>query len=244
MNGGATFTAAIGTLDGSGTVNGPVTVGVGGVQPGTPTTAGVLTVGAITFNTGSNFNVNPNGDELVVNGTATLTGGTLNILSALNYNVPNTPITILHSTGGLGGTTFTNAAPGQILMAADGTLYTVTYTATDVDITLVPVTVTSSNVSIADSSMFITLAGSGFSSTPSDDYVSFSSGVVGTVTSVGGTNGLTATQLVVSVTNPPTARRPDRRGHCWRLQQQRHARAGGYGDKWDLDCHRPQRCGG
>ena len=60
-------------------------------------------------------------------------------------------------------------------------------------------TVTSSTANLAANAASMTIAGTGFSTTPANNIVTFSNGATGTVTAA------TATQLTVSLTTAPTA---------------------------------------
>ena len=101
-----------GALAGSGTVIGNVTVASGGtIAPGAATPFTTLQVtGNAAFSPGSFFNVNINpagqSDKLAVNGTATLTGGTVQVVTQPGLQfTPGTQYTILTATS-LGNTTF------------------------------------------------------------------------------------------------------------------------------------------
>ena len=97
-------------------------------------------------------------------------------------------------------------------------------------------TVNYSAANIPDDSPTITINGTGFSSTPADDTVTFNDGVVGTVVTA------SATQLVVNVTTPPTSLGgPHRSRWPLRLGRQRPPGAGGHRGQRDLDGHRPKR---
>ena len=125
------------TLDGVGTV--PGTSVSGTLKPAQSLTAGTITTGNLSFSSGT-LDINwlsTGNDEVIVNGTANLTNGHLSV-NASTYNVPlGTPaITILHSTGGLGGTTFSGLAQNA-LVHSGSQVFQIHYTATDV--TLVPI---------------------------------------------------------------------------------------------------------
>ena len=70
--------------------------------------------GNVSFASGSFFQVNANAagqhDKLAVGGTATLTGGTVQVLAQGSGFAASTPYTILHANGGFGGTTFANVS--------------------------------------------------------------------------------------------------------------------------------------
>ena len=120
------------TLGGTGTIGGSVTVN-GTLKPATATTAGTLTVGAagvgdVTFATGSNFDVNylsTGTDELIVNGTATLTNATLNVSSAANAPF-GVATTILHA-GNLASTFFSGMPDGTMFVTSAGQTFTINY---------------------------------------------------------------------------------------------------------------------
>jgi outer membrane autotransporter protein len=92
-----------GTLAGQGQVFGSVTVEGGGtVAPGAAVPFSTLSSGNLTFQPGSIFRVNVNAsgqnDKLQTN-TATLTGGTVNVLAQNGTYAPSTRYTILTGTG-------------------------------------------------------------------------------------------------------------------------------------------------
>jgi fibronectin-binding autotransporter adhesin len=109
-----------GTLAGSGTLGGLVAQSGGTVAPGAITTFTTLNVsGKASFAPGSTFlvNINPAGqnDKLLVTGTATLTGGTVQVLAGTGNFSPSTRFTLLTANGGVSGafaqlTTSTNLA--------------------------------------------------------------------------------------------------------------------------------------
>ena len=126
-----------GTLGGSGTINGPVTVTSGTVNPGSATASGTLTVASLAL--GSNalaFDMIGSGnDELVVKGPLDIStvGFTLNANAYVNPS--GLPFSILHTTSLTG--TFASAPSGTTLTASDGQMFLVQYSATDVTLTLV-----------------------------------------------------------------------------------------------------------
>ncbi len=101
-------------LGGQGTVTGNVTVASGGaIAPGAAAPFSTLNVsGNTSFAAGSLFQVKTNAagqnDKLTVGGTATLTGGSVQVLAQGSGFAASTPYTILHANGGFGGTTFAN----------------------------------------------------------------------------------------------------------------------------------------
>jgi len=121
-----------GTLSGSGTV-GNVLVASGGVlAPGPPAAPGAMTVsGNLAFQPGGVYAVQINGignSIAKVSGTATLTGGT--VFAAFS-GAHARSFDILHAAGGFGGTTFAGATSPNFAAG-------LTYTPTDVFLTLVP----------------------------------------------------------------------------------------------------------
>lgn len=123
---GASLTGSVqvdagGALAGQGTVNGNVTVANGGtIAPGAASPFSTLNVtGNTQFNVGSFFNVNVNAagqtDKLAVAGTATLTGGIVQVL-AQSANLTTTNYTIL-TAGSLGNTTFAGATASSIFLS-------------------------------------------------------------------------------------------------------------------------------
>ena len=109
VNGSITgaVTLSGGTLGGSGTV-GAMTVASGGtVAPGN--SIGTLKVsGNISFASGSTYQVEVNaageGDKIVASGSATIMGGTVQVLAASGNYAASTSYTILTATGGVTGT--------------------------------------------------------------------------------------------------------------------------------------------
>ena len=101
-------------LVGHGTISGNVNVMSGGaLVPGIAggSAIGTFTVtGNVAFTPASNFLVNANAagqaSKLAVGGTATLSGGTVEVLAQRGTFAPSTQYTILTAAGGLGGTTF------------------------------------------------------------------------------------------------------------------------------------------
>ena len=123
-----------GTLGGDGTVIGAVTVAGGAtVAPGN--SIGVLHVtGPVSFGSGSSYQVEVNAagqnDKLLATGTATLTGGTVQVLPAPgNYGL-TTKYRILTSSSGVNGT-FAGATSNLAFLAPS-----LTYDANDVFLTL------------------------------------------------------------------------------------------------------------
>jgi outer membrane autotransporter protein len=116
VNGSLLSTAFVnsgGTLMGNGTIGGLVVNGGGTVAPGN--SIGTLNVaGNVSFTPGSVYQVEVNqagqSDKIAASGTATLTGGTVQVLGTL---APNHTYTILTAQGGVSGT-FSN------LLAASG----------------------------------------------------------------------------------------------------------------------------
>ena len=97
-----------GTLAGSGTVGGLVAQSGGTVAPGALTPFTTLNVsGNASFAAGSIFLVNINAagqnDKLLVTGTATLSGGTVQVIAANGTYSPTTRFTLLTAQGGVSG---------------------------------------------------------------------------------------------------------------------------------------------
>ncbi|WP_100174631.1 autotransporter outer membrane beta-barrel domain-containing protein [Bradyrhizobium nitroreducens] len=109
-----------GYLGGIGTVGGIVLNNGGMVAPGN--SIGTLNVsGNVTFNAGSTFQVeiNPGGqsDKIAATGTATLNGGTVQIVPLGAGFLANTQYTILTATGGVSGTFATLTTSGGPLVS-------------------------------------------------------------------------------------------------------------------------------
>jgi autotransporter-associated beta strand protein len=129
------------TLGGTGAIGGSVTVNFGGnLSPGT--SPGILHTGAVTLNSGSNFQVDINGttpgtqyDQLIVTGNVNLNGdngagSNLVITVGGTLNVGNT-FTIITSTGAVSGT----FAQGSSV-SSGGDTFSITYGANDVVLTV------------------------------------------------------------------------------------------------------------
>lgn len=100
---GGTLGVNAGRLQGTGTV-GATTVAFGGtIAPGN--SIGTLHTGAITFQTGSIYEVEANdagqADLIASSGTATINGGTVQVLAANGNYAPETVYTIVTATGGV-----------------------------------------------------------------------------------------------------------------------------------------------
>jgi outer membrane autotransporter protein len=123
-----------GTLGGDGTVIGALAVASGGtVAPGN--SIGTLHVtGPVSFAAGSSYQVEVNAagqnDKLLATGTATLGGGTVQVLPASGNYALATKYTILTANGGVNGT-FAGATSSSVFFAP-----TLTYDANDVFLTL------------------------------------------------------------------------------------------------------------
>ncbi|MBN9220729.1 MAG: autotransporter outer membrane beta-barrel domain-containing protein [Mesorhizobium sp.] len=98
-------------LGGTGTITGTVTVS-GRLFTGSGGSGGAIgtmkVVGAVTFDTGSTYQVAANAagqaSRLNVTGPATINGGTVSVLAGAGSYNPQTDYTILSATGGVGGT--------------------------------------------------------------------------------------------------------------------------------------------
>jgi uncharacterized protein with beta-barrel porin domain len=124
-----------GTLAGIGTV-GNLTVNGGGIfAPGPAAAPGAMTVsGSLAFQSGALYvvQVNPSTASIAnVSGSATLTGGSVQTAFSAGSYVPRS-YTILHTTGGLGHTTFSGVS-GNVPVNFTESL---SYTATDVILNL------------------------------------------------------------------------------------------------------------
>ena len=132
---GSTVTVGTaGTLAGIGTLAGAVVVS-GAIDPGGIGAVGTMTLGTLSFGNTGVLNLDlgaASSDEIIVNGTASLSSGTLKIASS---SMPiGTTVTILHSTGAL-NTTFKNLSDGSSITFASG-IYTVHYDTTNNNVTL------------------------------------------------------------------------------------------------------------
>ncbi len=135
------------TLSGLGTV--PSTTVNGTLQPGDPGVAGTLNTD-LTFGSGSTLNINEDTvssnvvvSEVIVTGTASLTGSSLSLSFADTVPSGKT-YTIVHTTGGLGGTTFTSLPNGSTLSDSKGEFFQINYSTTDVTITSISTPTTTS----------------------------------------------------------------------------------------------------
>ncbi len=129
-----------GTLAGSGTVGGLVAQSGGTVAPGALTPFTTLNVsGNASFAAGSIFLVNINAagqnDKLLVTGTATLSGGTVQVIAANGTYSPTTRFTLLTAQGGVSGafaqlTTTSNLAFLQPVLSEDANDVFLNFTST------------------------------------------------------------------------------------------------------------------
>ena len=128
--GSAVSVAAGATLGGTGTVSGAVsdsgTLNAAGVG-----SAGTLNTGALILGGGTLVAdvVGASADEIVVNGTADLSSGTIVLGTASYSGAPGSTVTILHSTAGL---TPPSSLPDGSLLIANGQSFVVHCTATDI----------------------------------------------------------------------------------------------------------------
>ncbi|WP_206522855.1 autotransporter-associated beta strand repeat-containing protein, partial [Mesorhizobium sp. M7A.F.Ca.US.006.01.1.1] len=98
-------------LGGTGTITGTVTVSgrlfTGTVAPGAGDGIGTMSVGAVTFKTGSTYQVAADAagqaSRINVTGPATINGGTVSVLAGAGSYSPQTDYTILSATGGVSG---------------------------------------------------------------------------------------------------------------------------------------------
>ena len=102
--GGTVTVLAGGQLQGSGTISNVAVAGT--VAPGN--SIGTLSVGNVTFQAGSIYQVEVNADgqsdKIVATGTATLNGGSVQVLAGQGNYLPSTTYTILTAAGGRTGT--------------------------------------------------------------------------------------------------------------------------------------------
>ena len=136
--------------------------------------------------------------------TGTAGGGTGVTITGANFS----GVTAVQF-GGINATSFTVNSVTQITATSpaglgieDVTVTTAnggTSSTSNVDHFTYPAIVTANTSTIADTSTAVTINGSGFSTTPTSDSVTFNLGVTGSVTSA------TSSQLTVSLTSPPTA---------------------------------------
>ena len=167
------------TVDG---VSNTATVQVGTIAPAVTASSANLPVNATTLTiAGFGFDTKTNQDSVTFDNGVT---GTVSSATSTSLTVSLTGLSSL--TG------------GTALHVSGVTVDGVSNSATVQVATAAPI-VTLNTANIADGSANITINGGGFSSTPASNSVAFSSGVVGTVTSA------SATQLIVSVTTPPTS---------------------------------------
>jgi outer membrane autotransporter protein len=148
FNGSTITVKAGGTLAGHGTLEGDISVANRGVlAPGAAIPFSTLHLdalgfGSVNFQDGSIFRVNVNAagqsDKLQINrvftaGTATLTGGTVDVRAQSGTYAPSTQYNILTATGGLGGTTFKSVTSSLPFLTPS-----LTYDTNNVFLTLVP----------------------------------------------------------------------------------------------------------
>ncbi|WP_172352621.1 autotransporter domain-containing protein [Mesorhizobium sp. NZP2298] len=98
-------------LGGTGTITGTVTVSgrlfTGTLASGAGGGIGTMSVGAVTFNTGSTYQVGANAagqaSRINATGSATINGGTVSVLAGAGSYSPQTDYTILSAAGGVSG---------------------------------------------------------------------------------------------------------------------------------------------
>jgi autotransporter-associated beta strand protein len=152
------ITVSGGTLGGAGTV-GAVTVTGGTIAPGSPGTAVLKVNGNVSLDATSSVNVGLNGtlagqgyDQLSATGTINLGGSTLNASLSFPSAVGNT-YTIVHSGGGLSGTTFQGLAD-HASFTFSGKRFSIHYTANDVVLTQIPADTTTAIVTSVNTAVF------------------------------------------------------------------------------------------
>ena len=124
-------------LTGTGIINGSVTLASAGggaagiVDPGGVGAIGTLTVGSVTFNAGSMFDVDlgaTGADELVITGAATIASG-----ADISFNLLGTPTlgsyVLATAQSGLNSSAFTGTAPTNYRIIASGTTLDLTHEA-------------------------------------------------------------------------------------------------------------------
>jgi len=92
------------TLSGTGTINAPITVTGGTISPGN--SIGTLTGSSVSFDSSSIFNVEispTDASQLILTGTASLGGATVNVTQDAGSYSPSSSYQILSSTGGITG---------------------------------------------------------------------------------------------------------------------------------------------
>ena len=133
-----------GTLAGHGIISGDISVASGGtVAPGAAVPFSTLNVlGNVSFQSGSIFRVNADAtgknDKLAVTGSATLTGGTVNVPAGGSFapsSLTTYKILTTSSVNGLGGTTFASVTTNLAFLTPS-----LSYTANDVTLTLATAT--------------------------------------------------------------------------------------------------------
>ena len=136
---GSAVTVVSGTLGGSGTISGAVSVTSGTVSPGSSTATGTLTAGSLSIGTGTlAFDVlGSQNSELVVNAPVNITNAGLSFTDVSFYTgTPGVPFTILQTTS-LTGTFVDGTVPSNgAVLSTGGQLFLVHYTSTDVTLTL------------------------------------------------------------------------------------------------------------
>ena len=133
-----------GTLAGHGIISGDISVASGGtVAPGAAVLFSTLNVlGNVSFQPGSIFRVNADAtgknDKLAVTGSATLTGGTVNVPAGGSFapsSLTTYKILTTSNVNGLGGTTFSSVTTNLAFLTPS-----LSYTANDVTLTLATAT--------------------------------------------------------------------------------------------------------
>jgi hypothetical protein len=180
------------------TNNGAGTVTLLGVSAASTTLSSASTLGSTINGLNSGDGAGGTYTQVNVTGPINLDGAMLSI--ACNATIPTgSTLVIVQASGGISGT-FNGLGEGATIVASDGTKFTISYQGGgghEVTLTASASSgqtpaITPSSASLAANAGSIAIDGSGFSTTPSLDIVTFSGGVKGIVTRA------TATQLTVT----------------------------------------------
>jgi hypothetical protein len=195
-----------GTLKGTGAIGALTGTGTGIIAPGN--SPGQVTTTNLSLTSTNTLQIELTGttpgtqyDQIVVNpGTVTL-GNAILTLSSTYAGSAGSVFTIIDNQGiaAIGGT-FVGLPEGSVISTSGGA-YTISYvggTGNDVTLTAIP-TVTLSTKNLMIDVTTITITGTGFDTTPSNNTVTFNNGAIGTVSSA------TSTQLIINFSTQPTS---------------------------------------
>ncbi|NBR07871.1 MAG: VCBS repeat-containing protein, partial [Planctomycetes bacterium] len=196
-----------GTLKGTGAIGNLTGTGNGIIAPGN--SPGQVTTTSLSLSPTNTLQIELAGtipgtqyDQIVVGSSGTVTlGNAILTLSSTYAGSAGSVFTIVDNQGiaAVVGT-FSGLPEGSVIFAS-GKAYTISYvggTGNDVTLTAIP-TVTLNIADLVITTTTLTITGTGFDTTPSNNMVTFNNGAIGTVSSA------TSTQLVINFSTQPTS---------------------------------------